>query len=96
MKRGGPLKRKAPPKRGSRLRRVGKRAEREADERAAFRADPPERCEYCGRRGPVQAHHLRPRSRGGRHEPSNRAWLCPRDHDLIHRHLVDDWKEYIR
>lgn len=85
--------------RRTRMRQVGRRSERDLDERLAFRANPPERCERCHQRRPVHAHHRLPRSRGGKHTADNRAWLCGGPggcHDLVHQHLVPDWKEWTR
>jgi 5-methylcytosine-specific restriction endonuclease McrA len=59
------------------------------------------RCQRCGvpdRRRRIEAHHILPRSRGGKHTKENGAALCggPRGcHALVHRHEVDDWRAWI-
>lgn len=78
------------------LRKKGRRALRDQEALAAFRANPPSRCERCNRRRKLHPHHMLPRSRGGKHEAENRAWLCFHCHRLVHDHLVDDWRDWIR
>ncbi len=58
-------------------------------------------CERCKRRQfqELDAHHLKPRSRGGKHEASNGAGLCGGPdgcHRKIHDHVVADWREWVR
>lgn len=38
------------------------------------------RCVACRTRGPLQAHHIHPRSQGGPDHPSNLVSLCPACH----------------
>lgn len=45
------------------------------------------KCEACGKPG-GEAHHLRYRSRGGKHDPQNLAWLCPACHQDEHAKLI--------
>ena len=96
MKPTKPLRRSPMRKRAPYLRKVGARALREADELQAFRADPPERCERCNKRRPLDAHHLRPRSRGGKHTPDNRAFLCRPCHRGVHDRALPDSERWIR
>ena len=101
LKRGAPMKRTRMQRgkaglRRTRMKRVGKRALREADQLAAFRANPPVRCERCLKRRNVEAHHVLPRSRGGPHTTDNRHWLCFLCHSGVHDHTATDWKEWTR
>lgn len=51
-------------------------------------------CQKCGRyggpRGNVElhAHHIRPKSKGGSHHPSNLLTVCKRCHERIHGHSI--------
>lgn len=85
---------------GKRLRRVGARAEREREALLAFQDAVMARahgaCERCMRRKGVHAHHLLPRSRGGKHTLENGAALCARCHGAIHDHTAEDWRKWVR
>lgn len=53
--------------------------------RAAWRADRPTRCEVCGGRGRLEAHHVIRdqvvrREHGDTYDPRNRLMTCPRCH----------------
>ena len=93
MNRSVPIRRRKP------LRRIGARAKREASALAAFRAAVLKRaagrCERCGKAGKLHVHHIRPRSRGGKHVLENGAALCPRDHRAVHDHTVPDFRRWI-
>ena len=52
--------------------------------------------ERCGRRARIHTHHIQPRSRGGTDDLSNAAGLCFNCHLRVHRHLVDDWQNWVR
>lgn len=84
----------------TRLRRVGARTARERAALMAFRAAIQDRaqghCERCGERGELHAHHILPRSRGGKHTPENGAFLCWRCHAAVHDHTAEDWKAWVR
>lgn len=101
MKRTGQLKRSRISRGSSKLRRtrlkqVGKRAEREREALAAFRANPPKNCERCNRYcDRLHAHHIKPRSRGGTHTADNRAWLCFGCHLRVHDHSAEDWRRFV-
>lgn len=95
MKRGGFLRRRAA------LAQRGARALRQAKAEACFRRAVLCRaggaCERCGRRDQkLQAHHLLPRSRGGKHEAKNGAALCRPCHSAVHDHLAEDWRKWVR
>ena len=45
------------------------------------------RCERCGSREDVEAHHRLPLHSGGTNSPANGAALCRRCHRDAHRHL---------
>lgn len=81
------------------LRRYGARAQREAEALAAFRAAvlARGRCEVegCRRTKRLEAHHIKPRSRGGKHEAANGLALCSEHHRAIHDHSLKDWRRYV-
>jgi len=77
------------------IRKLGRRALREMDALRAFSSNPPSRCERCGRFTRVYAHHRLPRSRGGKHTPENRAWLCWNCHREVHDRIAPDWRKWI-
>ena len=81
----------------SRLRRRGKRAERESESLAAFREAVLGRgeCERCGARSQLTPHHRLPRSRGGKHDPANGVCLCWICHRWVHDHAVADWSDWL-
>lgn len=99
-----PLTRRSPLKPGkatlprSRMRRVGKRKERELDAIKAFRkgliARSGGRCEACGASG-HHAHHLVPRSVAGAHKNThhllNGAFLCVQCHHAAHSSTDPKW-----
>lgn len=93
------MKRSSPLRRTGRLRQVGARAKREAAALALFRRAVLERaggrCERCGKAGRLHAHHIRPRSRGGKHELANGAALCPACHGSTHDHTAPDWRRWV-
>lgn len=51
-------------------------------------------CQKCGRYGgphgnaELHCHHIRPKSKGGSHHPSNLQTLCWRCHNRVHRHHI--------
>lgn len=81
------------------LRRYGKRAQREAEALAAFRSAvlARGRCEVegCKRTKNLHAHHIKPRSRGGKHDPSNGIAVCFEHHRAIHDHSLEGWSRYV-
>lgn len=86
--------------RGKGLRRVGRRAEREALEwefaRSATLLAARGRCARCTRRRVLHVHHVRPRSRGGKHALENLVALCFACHGAVHDHTADDWTAWLR
>lgn len=84
-------------KRHTPLKPRGRRAEREAEALDRFRAEVLGRgkCERCGSKLNLDAHHVRSRARGGDHDPDNGMACCRRCHDAIHRHLTPDWKDWL-
>lgn len=96
---------RSPLKRKTRLRKRGARAEREAEALAEFRRAVLARarwvCERCSERAGfmpytwLHAHHIKPRSRGGTHDPENGAALCGYCHMGVHSHTVKDWRSWI-
>lgn len=106
MKRSS-LKRGASKLRRTPLAKRGKRAEREADVLREFRAAVLRGC-YIPQRGfvcarcdddffahQIDAHHIKPRSRGGAHISENGAALCRKCHGEVHAR-IEPWKEWIR
>lgn len=83
----------------TRLRRIGKRKQREIKALQAFRSAllkrAGQRCERCGERRDLHAHHRIPKGRGGTNDPENGHLLCMRCHGAIHDHLVEDWRDWI-
>ncbi len=57
------------------------------------------RCERCGARRALDAHHIVPRSRApgwdGLHRPANGAALCRPCHREVHDH-IGDWKAWLK
>lgn len=49
------------------------------------------RCVRCGGTGPVELHHLRPRSRGGLNRPEDCALAHPECHRYIHDHPAESY-----
>lgn len=93
MNRAAPLARHTP------LRSLGARGKREAAELADFRLAVIGRargaCERCGlKRRRLHAHHVRPRSLGGKHEAGNGFALCYPCHMGAHAHR-EDWRAWI-
>lgn len=46
------------------------------------------KCSICSRTFPLallNEHHVRPRAYGGSDDDSNKKWLCPTDHQSLHR-----------
>lgn len=102
LKRTNGFKRPSPGKvqlRRTRLKRVGKRKEREKGALALFRSNGPMYCEECdylkesmhafvGNPNGLDAHHLVPRSiaagHPNTHHIGNRAWLCRSCHSKAH------------
>lgn len=82
------------------LKRRGARSQRERRDLESMRAYVLERaggrCERCDKLGELEVHHIRPRSRGGRHILGNGAALCWVCHTTIHDHTAKDWQEWIR
>lgn len=85
-----PTRREKAPRRG--LPRVGKKAQRDADELAAAKPVLLERsqgrCEaqvskLCTGVG-VHAHHIRRRAQSGPNDPENLLWVCHFCHDWLH------------
>jgi len=97
---------RSPLKRRTRLKPYGQRLQRELEERIDFRLPvlgrANGRCERCGERRTLHAHHILPKGRGGRHEASNGAALCTAGpygagcHQLAHDHAIGDWRDWIR
>jgi hypothetical protein len=95
------LRRKTPLKRGSRLPPVGAKTRRDAGDLAAFRLALHVRsggfCEArtpaCpeGRHEGVHAHHVRLRSQGGGHDPSNGLLLCAAAHNYVHANPAESY-----
>lgn len=98
MKRGAPLRR-------TRMKRRGKRAAREAEALAAFRAaiylrcgvkegDPFREgiCQRCRQVRAINAHHGRTNPRV--HKPELGFGLCWRCHAAIHDHTAGDWEDW--
>ena len=87
MKRGGPLQRKTPLTRQTPLRaRVSepnelRKAKKVVKERSGERCDARVPSVCTGRA--TDAHHVKMRSRGGKHDPSNLLDVCRRCHDWI-------------
>lgn len=107
LARGKGLKRTGGPKRKRRLGRLGKRARAALPKTQEFRretlARAGGRCERCGRPfadQDLEAHHVRPRSRGGAHDAkTNGAALCrgPQGcHALVHSHRAADWRRWLK
>lgn len=108
LERGSSLRRGLALVRHNKLRRIGARTEREADEVTDFqlavyaRADGV--CERCGHRRPLEAHHIVPRGRGRGWEhlhnaAINGAALCAGDagcHQRVHRHEAHDWPRWLK
>lgn len=46
------------------------------------------KCVVCGFDRAIDGAHLVPASRGGRHDESNRIWLCPNHHRLFDERLL--------
>lgn len=67
--------------------------------RAAVLARAAGRCERCGERATLDAHHIVPRSRApgwaGLHRPENGAALCRPCHRGVHER-VGDWKRWLK
>lgn len=93
-------------RRSKQLRRRGLRYERDKEFLARFRMQVLERdnytCQYpgCGKSwanssAPIDAHHRRPRSRGGAHDPENGISLCRDHHRLVHDHAVENWRDFV-
>ena len=87
--------------RRSAVKRVGKRRERDREERIAFGTRTGhEWCELCFRETGVknelwiEAHHRCPKGRAGEHKlvnsPLNRMWVCRVHHEAIHMGLFPD------
>jgi 5-methylcytosine-specific restriction endonuclease McrA len=81
------------------LRSLGARSRREAEALADFRLAVIGRargaCERCGATGrKLHAHHVRPRSLGGKHEAGNGFALCYPCHRGAHEHR-EDWRSWI-
>ena len=57
------------------------------------------RCERCGSRRALDAHHIVPRSRApgweNLHQPFNGAALCRPCHREVHDH-IGDWKRWLK
>ena len=57
-------------------------------------------CQYCGRRGRIQRHHINYRSQGGDSNPKNRIDLCDYCNEKAHARHPDYlpgnlyWKAY--
>lgn len=45
-------------------------------------------CEYCGKWGYTEVHHIKTRGSGGDDVPSNLVSLCRACHDKAHRGLI--------
>jgi len=43
------------------------------------------RCQTCGKLAPLQVHHNKKRSQGGKHTLGNCIALCPKCHEKEHR-----------
>ena len=99
-----PLTRRSPLKPGkatlarSRMRRVGKRKERELDaikafSKAVLKRDPV--CVRCAKRKATEAHHLVRKSRSvghkNAHHPDAGAGLCRACHAYVHDHPSPEW-----
>ena len=85
----------------------GRRAKRREKAQAAFRraclALYGARCQRCGSTGYLEAHHVRPLSRGGADcAKTNGAVLCGEVngmggcHHLVHSRAVSDWRAWLR
>jgi len=104
LARGKGLKRTGGPKRRTRLSRFGRRARAALAGAQQFRRDvlarARGRCERCDRPTPsrdLDAHHLTPRSRGGKDDAkTNGAALCRPCHSAIHDHRAADWRRWVR
>ncbi len=106
-----PLRRKTPLRAGRASRRASRKRHDDMPSQdkaeAEFKADvlaraaiAGGRCERCCKQGPLQAHHIVPRSRGKGweylHDPKvNGAALCAQCHIDVHGHK-GDWKEWLR
>ena len=85
--------------RKTRLRRFGRRHQREADAMAHFRTEVLARagglCESCWMAPATDAHHICSRARGAGHkmlhDPRNGFALCRTCHDAIHRDPNHPW-----
>lgn len=101
------MKRASPLRRTKRLSKVGARATREAEAVRQFRSIVLSRaswkCQRCGldflkNAAQLEAHHLKPRARGGSHDPDNGRALCGGPdgcHAQVHDHRAFDWERWI-
>lgn len=93
-----PLRRRSPMRRSAFL-----REHKQAPEILAFRvavlARAKGRCERCGVKARLDAHHIVPRSRApgwaGLHRPENGAALCRPCHQSVHERR-DDWRRWLK
>jgi len=107
LARGARLRRTASIGRRAPLARLGKRGRAALEDLRTFRretlARARGRCDRCGRPfadRDLEAHHILPRSQGGKHDAkTNGAALCrgPQGcHALVHRHQAPDWRRWLR
>lgn len=47
-------------------------------------------CHHDGCQGPLEAHHIVPRGRGGDDLPENGILLCQKHHQQYHRHEISE------
>lgn len=45
-------------------------------------------CVVCAFNVVVHVHHIKPRSKGGDHDPANLVTLCPNHHAMVHRRVL--------
>lgn len=103
MNRSSVLRRKVRLLAKTALRRFGARAEREKALVAAFRAEVVARangrCQRCGDRALLIAHHMVRRSSGlpleKKHDPALGAALCRPCHGEVHDH-IGEWRRWFR
>lgn len=78
---------------------MGARAKRQKEGQDAFRAkvyaNADWKCESCGSTQGLHAHHIVPRSRGGKHVPSNGACLRFSCHSRVHDHTLEGWERWV-